>query len=147
MSRTTVLFVCHDNALLGPLAEGYLNFRGNGLIRAFSAGIEPAVHLNRHVRRLLSACGAQARGLAPKPIDIFLMPHAIVPDRVIYLSDMEAAALPPLWRTTTSSHWWRIAGKPPFGESFAASADCFARIRQSIDLLVQPRRISAPGTA
>ena len=65
MSKTTVLFVCPDNSLLSPLAEAYLNFRAGGLMRAFSAGVAPSQELSRHVRRILSARGIDAKGLAP----------------------------------------------------------------------------------
>jgi len=143
--KTTVLFVCPDNSLLSPLAEAYLNVRASGLMRAFSAGIEPAAGLNRHVHRLLSAAGIAADGLAPKPIDIFLMPHAEVPDRVIYLSELDRIAQPPQWKATTSSHWWSIAGTPPFPESFSACAAYFERISNAIDRLVEPARTGAGG--
>jgi len=143
VTKTTVLFLCPDNALLGPLAEAYLNSRGGGLLRAFSAGIEPASRLNRYVKRLLSANGADAGGLTPKPVDIFLMPHAVVPDRVIYLAEMAPVPLPLHWKTTTSSHWWSIAGKPPYADTFGQSADYFGRIRKSIDRLLEPPRASA----
>ncbi|WP_165814732.1 ArsR family transcriptional regulator [Labrenzia sp. 011] len=140
MSKTTVLFLCPDNSLLGPLAEAYLNFRGNGLLRAFSAGVEPADRLNRHVHRLLAAEGVDDRGLMPKPVDVFLMPHAVVPDRVVYLADMDPVALPVHWKSTTSSHWWSIAPKPPFPCTFSACAEYFNRIRKAIDRLVEPPR-------
>lgn|GEM_PF-1531286 len=140
VSKTTVLFLCPDNSLLGPLAEAYLNSRAGGLMRAFSAGLEPSGRLNRHVSRLLSADGVDARGLMPKPVDIFLMPHAVVPDRVIYLAEMVAIPLPALWKATTSSHWWSIAQEPPFPETFSACADYFSRIKKAIDRLVEPPR-------
>ncbi|MES0810247.1 ArsR family transcriptional regulator [Roseibium sp. SCPC15] len=138
MTKTTVLFICPDNSLLGPLAEAYLNCRARGLMRAFSAGITPAEDLNRYVNRLLSTEGVCADGLNPKSVDIFLMPHGVVPDRVIYLADMEPITLPRIWKATTSSHWWSVAGKPPLRSTFAAGADYFHRIRKSIDLLVEP---------
>lgn len=138
MSKTTVLFVCPDNSLLSPLAEAYLNARAQGLMRAFSAGLDPSQPLNRHVTRLLSSRGIPAEGLAPKPLDIFLMPHAEVPDRLIYLSDLKPIALPPQWKATTSSHWWSIAATPPFPDTFAACAAYFERIVGAIDRLMEP---------
>ncbi len=138
MSKTTVLFVCPDNSLLSPLAEAYLNFRAGGLMRAFSAGVAPSQELSRHVRRILSARGIDAKGLAPKPIDIFLMPHAEIPDRVVYLADQAPVALPPQWKTTTSSHWWNIAAKPPFPDGFGACVTYFEKIAEAIDRLVEP---------
>ncbi len=138
VTKTTVLFLCPDNAFLGPLAEAYLNFRARGLMRAFSAGTNPAVCLNRHVNRLLSACGVDASGLAPKSVDIFLMPHAIIPDRVIYLTEMAPVTLPPLWKSTTSSHWWSIVGASAEEETFGACVESFQEIRSAIDFLIEP---------
>ncbi|WP_428649397.1 low molecular weight phosphatase family protein [Roseibium sp.] len=139
MTTTSVLFLCPDNSLLGPLAEAYLNARGGGLLRAFSAGLHPAQRLNRHVPRLLSALGIDSDGLAPKPVDIFLLPHAIVPDRVIYLADMAPVPQPAFWKATTSSHWWSIAGKPPIPETFGACAGYCGKVKAAIDRLVEPR--------
>lgn len=141
MTKTTVLFLCPDNTLLGPLAEAYLNFRGRGLARAFSAGTQPAFHLNRHVERLLSANGVESNGLQPKSVDVFLMPHAIVPDRVVYLAGMDPVTLPPLWKSTTSSHWWNIAEDSAETETFSACAECFQKIRTAIDVLIEPSNV------
>ncbi|MCX2724417.1 low molecular weight phosphatase family protein [Roseibium salinum] len=140
MTKTSVLFLCPDNSLLGPLAEAYLNFKAGGLLRAFSAGIEPAAGLNRNVHRLLSAEGVDTVGLAPKPVGIFLMPHAVIPDRVIYLADMDPIEPPHFWKATTSSHWWSIARNPQLADTFGACADCFLRIKTAIDRLVEPPR-------
>ena len=125
---TSILFLCPDNSLLGPLAEACLNARASGLMRAFSAGLHPAQRLNRHVPGLLSAQGIDGRGLAPKPVDIFLLPHAIVPDRGIYLADMPMVPQPPFWKATTSSHWWSIAGTPPFPPTFGACAQYWEKL-------------------
>ncbi len=143
LSNTTLLFLCPDNALLGPLAEAYLNSKANGLIRAFSAAPAPSGRLSRHVERLLAAEGLDARGLTPKPVDIFLLPYAVVPDRVIYLADLAPIDQPSHWKATTSSHWWSIAGKPPLAEGFTASAGYFLKIRTVIDRLLVPPGISA----
>lgn len=146
MPKTTVLFLCPDNALLGPLAEAYLNDRAGGLMRAFSAGVEPASRLSRHVNRLLSASEVDGQGLTPKPVEVFLMPHAVIPDRVIYLAEMAPVPLPLHWKPATSSHWWTVAGTPPLPGSFAQSAAYFGRIRHSIDrLLDPPQRSGGPA--
>lgn len=147
MPKTTILFVCPDNSLLSPMAEAYLNVRAGGLLRAFSAGIEPASSLNRHAKRLLSAAGISVQGLAPKPIDIFLMPHAEVPDRVVYLCDQAQIVYPAHWNATTSSHWWSIAGKPPFPGGFSACAAYFERIAAAIDGLIEPVKSPAVPAA
>lgn len=138
MARTTVLFVCPDNSLLGPMAEACLNARGTGLMRAFSAGIKPAAHINKYAVRLLSAHGISPKDLAPKAIEVFLMPHAVVPDRIIYLTDMKPIAQPPAWKGTASSHWWTIAPGAVLSDDLVACSACMHRISHAIDGLISP---------
>ncbi|CTQ71551.1 arsenate-mycothiol transferase ArsC [Roseibium alexandrii] len=138
MPKTTVLFVCPDNSLLGPMAEACLNARGSGLMRAFSAGLQPAAQISKNVSRLLSAHGVSAQGLSPKSIEVFLMPHAIVPDRIIYLSDVNAILQPSSWKGTTSSHWWSVTDGGALSDDFAACSAYLKRIWQAIDGLIDP---------
>lgn len=138
MTRTTVLFLCPDNSLLGPLAEAYLNHRAGSLIRAFSAGTIPAERLNCYVSDLLSSDGLDAKSLAPKPVDIFWFPHAVIPDRVIYLAEMKPVSPPVTWKSTTSSHWWSIAREPLSTDRFETCARYYRQIRKSIDDLFEP---------
>lgn len=138
MAKTTVLFACPDNALLGPMAEACLNARGGGLIRAFSAGLQPAENVSKHACRLLTAHGISAEGLMPKPLDVFLMPHAVVPDRLIYLSDMKAIHQPPAWKGTTSSHWWSVTDGGSIRDEFSACSEYLRRIWLAIDGLIDP---------
>jgi arsenate reductase len=138
LPNTTVLFVCPDNTLLGPLAEAYLNGRANGLIRAFSAGDKTGSRLHPAVGKLLSAHGIPYDGLEPKSLDVFLMPHAPVPDRVIGLAGMShgitrlQADLPADFQT------WTITGTAPGPVSFASAAEYFRRIRLAIDRMLEP---------
>lgn len=137
--NTTVLFVCPDNTLLSPLAEAYLNGRANGLVRAFSAGDKPGPRLHAAVGRLLSAHGIANDGLAPKSLDVFLMPHAPIPDRVIGLSEI-SSGIPRLQADLPADfHTWAIADAVAYPVSFAAAAECFRRIRLAIDRVLQPR--------
>ncbi len=138
MAKPTVLFVCPDNALLGPLAEACLNARGGGLIRAFSAGFRPAPSLHKHVSRLLAEYGISSTGLSPKPIDVFLMPHAVVPDRIVYLADLMPIDQPSIWKGTTSSHWWSIAPQSALADDFSMCTIYMRRIWRAVDGLIDP---------
>lgn len=138
MTKTNVLFLCPDNSLLGPLAEAYLNHRARPYLRAFSAGVVPAEQLNRHVERLLASDGLEVRGLSPKSVEIFRMPHAVIPDRIIYLTDMKAVAEPPFWVETTSSVCWDVVYNPAQLTAFGSCAACYRQIKQSIDQLLDP---------
>ncbi|SHL27041.1 arsenate-mycothiol transferase ArsC [Roseibium suaedae] len=140
MPEATILFVCPDNSLLGPLAEAYMNTRGRGLVRAFSAGTKPAQMLHPAVSKLLSAHEVPIEGLQPKSMDIFLMPHAPFPDQVIYLADMPPVNLPTGWDKAVSVENWQVAGPSPFPSSFSYAAEYFRRIRLAADrvLLGEP---------
>ncbi|WP_417668426.1 low molecular weight phosphatase family protein [Roseibium sp.] len=142
---TTVLFVCPDNSLLGPLAEAYLNARGAGVVRAFSAGLEPEAKLHPSVGKLLAVRNLPAQGLEPKSLDIFLMPMAPRPDRVVVLADMETPELPGDWQGWVGVTKWPVAGKPPFPVSGDAAAEYFRRIRQAVDRALP--RVYQPRTA
>ena len=143
MVKPTVLFLCPDNRLLGQMAEAYFNARAGELMRAFSAGMSPAGGVHRAVFRLLSALNIEATGLQPKSVDVFLMPHSVVPDRVVYLTDMDEITQIAAWERTTSSHWWNIAPPPPFPDDFPSCAAYLDQIKASIDELVDPLTTAA----
>lgn len=138
MSKTTVLFVCPDNAFLSPLAEAYMNARGNGIVRAFSAGLVPAPELHSAVRRLLSAHGMQADGLTPKSLDVFLQPLAPALDRIIYLADLPKTGLSAIRGDAPAVDVWNLAGPLPRPESFDTCVDMFHRVCRAIDGVLDP---------
>lgn len=138
MSETTVLFVCPDNAFLSPLAEAYLNAKGEGIVRAFSAGLVPGTQLRPEVGALLQGCNLSAEGLVPKSLDIFLMPHAPVPDRVISLMPVPRQLFHEPWRGIVPIHVWDLTGYVDASGPLGDCADCFARIRKLIDQALNP---------
>ena len=138
MSKTTVLFVCSDNAFLSPLAEAYMNARGDGIVRAFSAGLVPALELHAAARRLLSAHGMQTDGLTPKSLDVFLQPLAPSLDRIIYLADLPKSDLNVIRGDAPAIDVWKIADALPRPESFDACVDMFRRVCGAIDEVLDP---------
>lgn len=138
MHENTVLFACPDNSLLGPLAEAYLNARGAGFLRAFSGGLEPAQTLHPTAKRLLRAHDLSPDGLVPKSLDVFFMPMAPKPDRIVLLSDLALPAFPEDWQGSVPVHIWSVAGKHPLSATLTASAEYFRRIRSTVDAVIQP---------
>nr|WP_244327910.1 ArsR family transcriptional regulator [Roseibium sp. RKSG952] len=124
--------------MLGPLAEAYLNHSHAGFARAFSAGIAPARAIHDAVPKLLASRRLGTDGLAPKSIEVFLQPHAPVPDRVVYLADMAMVDEPVAWQSHTRAHVWDIAGCVAFPQSLSAAAEYFRRIRLLIDQAAVP---------
>jgi arsenate reductase len=104
---TTVLFLCDDNARLGPMAEAYLNATSGGRIRAFSAGLSPAAALAEGVRRVLAEAGIEAAALEPKSFELFSLPAAPVPDVVVGLTPASLEATRRIWPQATRLVDWR----------------------------------------
>ncbi|AXS39032.1 low molecular weight phosphatase family protein [Breoghania sp. L-A4] len=109
MSQKTILFVCPDNAVLGPMAEACMNAAGKGRVRAFSAGRMPADRLHPGVDRLLRREGFQTDVLAPKSWDIFALPHAPAVDMVIALSEEVDGDHQPCWTGAPRHCLWEVA--------------------------------------
>jgi len=112
MPKATVLFVCSDNSLLSPLAESYLNQAGGGLVRAFSAGINPGAEHHPSLHRVLDRAGLTGRELQPKSLDVFMLPHAPVPDQIVCFSGAVPPQLPGHLRSCADWHEWTISVLP-----------------------------------
>ncbi|WP_209015355.1 low molecular weight phosphatase family protein [Roseibium limicola] len=138
MSKTTVLFLCRDNALLGPLAEAYFNRQGGGLVRSFSAGVDPVDELDSNVTRLLCARGMSVDGLGPKSFEVFTMAHAPLPDRLIVLDGCFLPELPKPWQGEVPVHNWCVAAGVGYPRSYSAAAEYFRRIRNAVDRVLEP---------
>ncbi|MFD1697185.1 low molecular weight phosphatase family protein [Roseibium aestuarii] len=141
MSKTSVLFLCRDNALLSPLAEAYLNQRGDGLVRAFSAGVHGTRDLDSSVPRLLGARGLSFETLEPKSFEIFTFPHAPMPDRVILLDGSALPDLPRHWEGHVAVNAWNVAAGIGYPHSFAAAGEYFRRIRHAVDRVLEPEPV------
>lgn len=111
MTHKTILFVCPDNAVLGPMAEACMNLAGRGRIRAFSAGRTPAERLHPTVARLLRSEGFETEILAPKSWDIFALPHAPAVDMVVALSADVGGAVQPCWPGMPERRSWGISAE------------------------------------
>lgn len=94
MTLRNILFVCRDNALLGPMAEACLNAAGGGRFRAFSAGSDPAERLHPGVARLLAREGFDPAVFVPKPWQVFAQPHAPRIDTLVALGTDAPVDLP-----------------------------------------------------
>lgn len=113
-----VLFVCPDNAILGPMAEACLNRAARGEIRAFSAAEHPAQRLNPSVERLLRGRGHATDALQPKSWEIFALPHAPAPDLLIGIG-LRLPQDEPDWKGWPERRHWHVAafdGPPPPSE-------------------------------
>lgn len=106
-----VLFVCPDNAILGPIAEACLNRAARGRWRAFSAAERPATSLHPAVERLLRGRGHATDALHPKSWEVFALPHAPAPDLLIGLG-LHLPPSEPAWAATPERRHWALQVTP-----------------------------------
>ncbi|MBH0238689.1 arsenate-mycothiol transferase ArsC [Methylobrevis albus] len=92
MKPVAVLFLCETNAAASLIAESYLNARGLGALRAFSAGRVPAAAMLDEARETLAARGLAHAGLGPKDVSIFTLPGAPPVDLVVDLVPEDGVA-------------------------------------------------------
>jgi len=134
MPKATILFVCSDNTLLSPLAESYVNQRIGGLIRAFSAGLNPGVQPHPGLGRVLASAGMTGQDLQPKSLDVFLLPHAPIPDRIVCFSGTVPRHVPGHLRFAVDWHDWNISVDP--GAGLDELEAVFQKIRHAVDRLL-----------
>src|SRR5882757_3605566 len=92
-----VLFLCTGNSARSVLAETYLNARGNGRLRAYSAGSHPKGAVHPVTLDTLRLAHLPTEGLRSKSWDEFAAPGAPQMDFVITVCDSAAGEVCPVW--------------------------------------------------
>lgn len=135
-----VLFLCTGNSARSILAEAYLNARGAGRFRAFSAGSHPAGKVNPLALELLAAKGIPADGARSKSWDEFAAPGAPKLDYVITVCDNAAGEACPLWPGKPLTAHWGVADPAAVqgsdAEKRAAFLAAFAELSARIDRML-----------
>ena len=104
-----VLFLCTGNSARSILAEAYLNARGEGRFRAYSAGSHPNRKVNPFALELLAKHRIDTGGLRSKSWDEFAAPGAARLHFVFTVCDNAAGETCPLWPGQPITAHWGVA--------------------------------------
>jgi arsenate reductase len=133
-----VLFLCTGNSARSILAEAYLNHRGRGQFRAYSAGSHPAGQVNPLVLELLAKCGIPVTGLRSKRWDEFASPAAPALDFVFTVCDKAAGEVCPVWPGQPVTAHWGVADPAAVAgtqeQKMRAVQEAFRILERRIDL-------------
>ena len=138
LERTfNVLFLCTGNSARSVLAEAYLNHRGRGRFRAYSAGSHPTGKINPGAIELLERLQIPTAGLRSKAWDEFAQPGAPPLDFVITVCDNAAGEMCPVWPGQPITAHWGVADPAHIEgtlERANAFRDAFRVLSRRIDL-------------
>jgi len=135
-----VLFLCTGNSARSVLAEAYMNHKGGGRFRAFSAGSHPTGRVNSGAIELLERLQIPTAGLRSKAWDEFAHPGAPALDFVITVCDNAAGEVCPVWPGQPMTAHWGVAD-PAHVEGTLERANAFREafrvLSRRIDLFTQ----------
>jgi arsenate reductase len=104
-----VLFLCTGNSARSILAEAYLNAKGEGRFRAYSAGSHPNGKVNPFALELLVKHRIDTGGLYSKSWDEFVAAGAPPLDFAFTVCDNAAGETCPLWPGQPITAHWGVA--------------------------------------
>ncbi|HEY0747156.1 MAG TPA: arsenate reductase ArsC [Steroidobacteraceae bacterium] len=132
-----VLFLCTGNSARSVLAEAYLNHRGRGRFRAYSAGSHPTGKINPGAIELLERLQIPTEGLRSKAWVEFSEPGAPPLDFVITVCDNAAGEACPVWPGQPMTAHWGVADPAHVEgtlERATAFREAFRLLSRRIDL-------------
>lgn len=135
-----VLFICTGNSARSILAEAYLNSKGTGRFKAYSAGSHPAGEVNPFALELLAKNGIDTAGARSKSWEEFARPGAPQIDFIFTVCDNAAGEVCPVWPGKPVTAHWGVADPAAVTgsdeEKRKAFQRAFAELSARINLLL-----------
>lgn len=136
-----ILVLCTGNSARSILLEAILNDLGQGRVRAYSAGSQPAGAVNPHSLALLAEKGLPVDGYRSKSWDEFGGAEAAEMGAVITVCGSAAAETCPIWPGAPVQAHWGV--EDPAAASAAEAPAAFAQAydilrRRAAAFLAQP---------
>lgn len=101
-----VLFLCTGNSARSILGEVIADRYGNGKLKGFSAGSQPAGRVNPLTLKLLDELKLPTDNLSSKSWEVFNQPGAPQMDFIFTVCDSAAAETCPIWPGhPMTAHW------------------------------------------
>ena len=122
-----ILILCTGNSARSILAEALFNARGQGRVRAWSAGSHPSGAPNPFALQLLERNGHDVSGLRSKSWDEFAGPEAPQMDYIFTVCDSAAGETCPYWPGQPVSAHWGLPDPAAVEGSDAVKAAAFAK--------------------
>src|SRR5205085_10428141 len=104
-----VLFLCRDNAALGPMAEALLNHWGRGRFRALSAGWRPGPGVHAVTLRVLRRAQVGPLSVTTRHWSAVAAPEAPVFRCVVLLGHEMPDEAPPAFKGDPLLARWQVA--------------------------------------
>ena len=135
-----VLFICTGNSARSIMAEGLLNYMGDGRFKAYSAGSHPAGKVNAHALRTLERLRLPAEGYRSKNWDEFAKPDSPALDFVLTVCDKAVGEMCPVWPGQPMTAHWGVADPAAFEGSEEATErqfmDTALTLKRRIELML-----------
>jgi arsenate reductase len=103
-----ILFLCTGNSARSILAEAILEREGNGQVKAYSAGSQPAGKVNPHALELLTSLNYKTDKFRSKSWNEFAADDAPQMDFVFTVCGNAAGEVCPVWPGHPASAHWGI---------------------------------------
>ncbi len=135
-----VLFLCTGNSARSVFSEVYLNSKGKGLFKAYSAGCHPKGAIHPVTLETLRSVNLSTEGLRSKSWDEFARQGTPEMQFVITVCDSAAGEVCPVWPGQPITAHWSFsdpaAHEGAEDERRAAFREVFRQIRNRVDLFL-----------